>query len=102
MSIVALRHCHVTIYFRSRDNCTFFCSMPPDCTTLSITSGSVEAPKGTTYGEVAIASCDEGYSLQGTAFITCNDDGTWSSSPTCLIKGTCVLQFTFCLDTYQV
>lgn len=58
-----------------------------DCGKLSPTGGTASTPKGTTYGEVAIVSCEAGYTLNGTAFITCQSNGTWSDMPTCDIKG---------------
>ena len=47
-----------------------------------------EAPRGTTFGEVAIISCSPGYALNGISFITCQASGTWSTLPTCDIIGT--------------
>ena len=58
-----------------------------DCTTPTITNGeTAETPKGTTYNEIAIMTCEEGYTLNGNAFVTCQDDGNWTTLPTCDIK----------------
>ena len=59
-----------------------------DCETPTIANAeAAEAPKGTTYGEVAILSCSTGYSLNGSTFVTCQTDGSWSTLPTCDIIG---------------
>ncbi|KAL4233501.1 hypothetical protein ACF0H5_008182 [Mactra antiquata] len=57
---------------------------PTDCGTPSIDNAELaEAPKGTTYGEVALLSCSTGYLLDGASFVTCQADGNWSTLPTC-------------------
>ena len=39
---------------------------------------------GVTIGSVATYSCDDGFTLMGTATRTCTSDGTWSGdNPTC-------------------
>ena len=58
-----------------------------DCGDPAPDNGSSNTPKGTTYGETAIISCDEGYVLSGSAFITCEESGNWSDVATCQIKG---------------
>jgi len=65
-----------------------------DCGDASPANGTVIAPKGTTYGEVVIVSCDTGYTLIGDSFIACEADSTWSSSPTCLRGRTMVIDET--------
>lgn len=54
----------------------------------NITNGVAEAPKGTSYGEVAIVVCDEGFDINGTRLIACRESGVWSSIPSCVPKGT--------------
>ena len=58
-----------------------------DCGTLEVTNGTVEAPKGTTFGQVAIISCITGFERSGASFVTCLSDQTWSNVPTCTIRG---------------
>lgn len=58
-----------------------------DCGDPSPVNGISDIPKGTTFGEVAILSCDAGYTLTGSKFITCDETGSWSDYPTCEIKG---------------
>ncbi|KAL4233499.1 hypothetical protein ACF0H5_008180 [Mactra antiquata] len=61
---------------------------PTDCGTPSIDNAELaEAPKGTTYGEVALLSCSTGYLLDGASFVTCQADGNWSTLPTCNVIG---------------
>ncbi|XP_035690033.1 CUB and sushi domain-containing protein 3-like [Branchiostoma floridae] len=46
------------------------------------TNGGVSG--GNSYGDVATFTCDSGYSLSGSATLTCQADTTWSAaSPTC-------------------
>jgi len=59
-----------------------------DCGTLEVTNGTVEAPKGTTFGQVAIISCITGFERSGASFVTCLSNQTWSNVPTCTIRGT--------------
>lgn len=58
-----------------------------DCGDPAPTHGSAAAPKGTTFGEVAIISCDDGYTLDGEYFITCLETGNWSSYGKCNVVG---------------
>ena len=55
------------------------------CGTPDIPSnGSVDTSTGTSFGDVARYSCDTGYTLSGTAEITCQVDGQWSGRvPAC-------------------
>ncbi|XP_053398440.1 sushi, von Willebrand factor type A, EGF and pentraxin domain-containing protein 1-like [Mercenaria mercenaria] len=55
-----------------------------DCGDPTPVNGSASFPDGTTYGETAFISCDEGYVLQGEEHITCEDGPTWSVNSTCL------------------
>ncbi|XP_053398308.1 CUB and sushi domain-containing protein 3-like [Mercenaria mercenaria] len=55
-----------------------------DCGDPTPDNGSAYTPGGTTYGETAFISCDEGYILQGEEHITCEDGETWSVNSTCL------------------
>jgi Sushi repeat (SCR repeat) len=64
-----------------------FISLFIDCKSPAPNNGTADSPKGTTYGEVAIVSCNEGYTRSGSAFITCLANGTWSEKPTCNIVG---------------
>lgn len=68
-------------YVHSSSPCLF-----TDCLEPNITNAIIEAPRGTTYGEVVLVYCDEGYSLNGPSLITCRDGPQWSDLPTCVIK----------------
>ncbi|XP_053398439.1 sushi, von Willebrand factor type A, EGF and pentraxin domain-containing protein 1-like [Mercenaria mercenaria] len=57
-----------------------------DCTELSVDNAVVQAPVGTTFGEVALVKCNEGYTLTGDSLVTCQANGNWSSQPYCTIK----------------
>lgn len=63
----------------------------------NITNGEINAPGGTNYGDVALVSCDEGYLLNGSALLVCENGGVWTSLPTCVIKG--VIFFTTIMHT---
>jgi Sushi repeat (SCR repeat) len=81
---------------------TFSISLFIDCGSPAPTNGTADFPKGSTYGEVAIVSCNEGYTRTGSAFITCLANGTWSEEPTCNIVGkTCQVIFVGCLEGYN-
>ena len=55
------------------------CGSPPD-----ITNGTFDINRGTTFGSVAVYSCDVGFNLNGGAIISCQANGTWSGPiPTC-------------------
>ncbi len=38
---------------------------------------------GTTFGETATYTCDNGYQLSGSSTVTCQASGSWSPAPTC-------------------
>lgn len=74
-----------------------------DCSVPSIPNGkSAETPKGTTYNEIAIMSCEDGYTLNGNAFVTCQANGNWSTLPTCVIKGKYMLLFWYNRVSYLI
>ena len=55
-------------------------------------NGSVDTSAGTSFGDVASYSCDVGYTLNGPAERTCQDNGQWSGSmPTCESEYTLVI-----------
>ena len=59
-----------------------------DCDELHTpVNGKVDVPGGTTYGQTAKYSCLPGYDLQGQANVACMDNGLWSGTATCTIKG---------------
>ena len=60
-----------------------------DCGSLADPAdGTVNAPV-TTYESEATFSCNTGYTLQGSATLTCQADTSWDNAPpTCLINGT--------------
>ena len=50
-------------------------------------NGQVDISSGTTYGRVAIFSCNTGYELSNQQEVLCGEEGMWSStSPSCLGK----------------
>ncbi|KAL4219781.1 scavenger receptor [Mactra antiquata] len=57
-----------------------------DCGAPSVDNANVNLPSNTsTYGSVAVINCIEGYLLNGSATVTCLDDGTWEANPVCEI-----------------
>lgn len=58
-----------------------------DCGDPSPVNGTSNIPTGTTFGDAAILSCDTGYTLIGSTFISCEETGNWSDYPTCEIIG---------------
>ena len=47
-------------------------------------NGHVNTSAGTSFGDIAMYSCIEGYMLNGTVERTCQDDGQWNGSkPSC-------------------
>ena len=49
-----------------------------------LSNGNVDTSAGTSFGDVARYSCDEGYMLIGLEERTCQADGQWNGSvPTC-------------------
>ena len=51
---------------------------------VSPSNGRVDTSAGTSFGDVARYSCDEGYMLIGLNETTCQADGQWNGSvPTC-------------------
>ena len=58
-----------------------------DCENPAPGNGTADTPVGTTYEDVAIIKCNDGYDLVGDTLISCLDGGNWSSSPSCAIKG---------------
>ncbi|XP_078598029.1 E-selectin-like [Branchiostoma floridae x Branchiostoma japonicum] len=65
------------------DMVTFTCDSAVQCPVLTApTNGGVSG--GNSYGDVATFTCDSGYSLSGSATLTCQADTTWDgASPTC-------------------
>ena len=43
----------------------------------------VVSSTGTTFGEAATYSCNTGYQLSGSATVTCQETGSWSTPPSC-------------------
>lgn len=59
-----------------------------DCGQMAIPAGgSVEYMSGTTYSRVVTYTCNPGYDLIGPASVTCQEDGTWSYTSACRVKG---------------
>ena len=49
----------------------------------SISNGSPGTPTSTTFGGTGTYSCNTGYVLSGSATVTCEASGGWSTRPTC-------------------
>ena len=49
----------------------------------SITNGSPGTPDMTTFGGTVTYTCDNGFTLSGSAMITCLATGSWSTPPSC-------------------
>ena len=50
--------------------------------------GTATTASGTTFGETATYSCNDGFDLIGAETSQCQASGAWSgSTPTCVIKG---------------
>lgn len=71
-----------------------------DCGDPAPGNGSAVTPRGTTYGEIAYIECDNGFTLDGTAQIVCEDGPAWSSLPTCNKIGTCIMGIRVCCKLY--
>ena len=57
---------------------------PETCTKPTIENGSVSPSDDTIEaGSSYTATCNNGYTLSGTATMECNDDGTLMTAPTC-------------------
>ncbi|XP_064386504.1 sushi, von Willebrand factor type A, EGF and pentraxin domain-containing protein 1-like [Halichondria panicea] len=54
------------------------CGSPP-----TITNGMMISSTGTTFGETATYTCSTGYQRSGSATITCQASGSWSTAPVC-------------------
>ncbi len=65
------------------------CGCPP-----TVTSGSYEMPINTVVGTSMTYSCDIGFTLSGSATITCLNSGNWSTLPSCTgIMNTCMHEY---------
>ncbi|XP_060568314.1 CUB and sushi domain-containing protein 1-like [Ruditapes philippinarum] len=56
------------------------------CSNPAPPNGVSDAPSGFMYNELALISCDTGYTLSGDTLILCQANGTWTDSPTCEIN----------------
>ena len=54
------------------------CGTPP-----AVTNGSPGAPDMTTFGGTVTYTCDNGFTLSGSAMITCLATGMWDTPPSC-------------------
>ena len=59
-------------------NTTIGCGPPH-----SVTNGTPGTPTSTTFGGIVTYTCDSGYSLSGSATVTCMSGGSWGTRPTC-------------------
>ncbi|XP_052772242.1 scavenger receptor cysteine-rich domain superfamily protein-like [Mya arenaria] len=57
-----------------------------DCGPLEAEHTLVDIENITTFGEVALVSCDTGYLPEGTTPVECLANGTWSEIPSCRVK----------------
>jgi len=59
-----------------------------DCGQLEVANATVDITNGTTYGEIVIVSCLEGFLPAGKTPVHCLATGNWSEGPECEIRGT--------------
>ncbi len=57
------------------------CGFPPP-----VPSGIMTSSTGTTFGRMTAYSCNTGYQRSGSATITCQASGSWSTAPVCTGK----------------
>ncbi|XP_064386156.1 uncharacterized protein LOC135334774 isoform X2 [Halichondria panicea] len=62
----------------SPPTCIVSCGNPP-----IIISGMMTSSTGTTFGAMATYTCNTGYQRSGSATITCQASGSWSTAPVC-------------------
>ena len=55
----------------------------PDCGNLAVRYASVTYPVGKAYKGVALVTCLQGYQLIGHGVAICQNNGSWSETPTC-------------------
>ena len=58
--------------------CSFSKALCPD---LSYPANGVVTVMGTSVGDTASYTCNDGYELIGSMSVTCTSDGTWSDEP---------------------
>lgn len=55
-------------------------------------NGSVTMKHGTTFGQIARYSCEDGFNLIGNETLICSANGSWSrEEPVCKVKGIILL-----------
>ena len=54
---------------------------------LYYSNGSMSSSTSTTFGETNHLSCESGYTLSGSATITCQASGSWETPPVCSMTG---------------
>ena len=75
------------------------CISAVDCVTLpDPANGRVSHTAGTTFGQIATYSCNQGYNLMGDGTRMCQATGVWSgSAPTCQCMLLLKLQHYVCI-----
>ena len=68
------------------------CGPPP-----TITNGSPGTPTSTTFGGTVTYTCDNGFTLSGSAMITCLAAGSWSTPPSCTDPDSMCTTTLFCI-----
>ena len=58
--------------------CSFSKALCPD---LSTPANGMVTVMGTSVGDTASYTCNDGYELIGSMSVTCTSDGTWSDEP---------------------
>ena len=60
-----------------------------DCgSTFNLTHGRVDfSGRTTTYNQIVPLTCDEGYQIKGSHYLTCLEDGAWSTDSSCVKMG---------------
>ena len=58
-----------------------------DCGDPTPGDGTAITDSGTSYGQTADLTCNQGYTLTGDTTVTCQATGTWSGAATCTVQG---------------
>ena len=78
--------CTLPYFYYHTAACVFIkdCKTPdqPDNGAVELTIDGI-----TTYGATASATCNTGFELNGDGLLWCKENGVWSVTPSCHIKG---------------
>ncbi len=80
-SLICNRKSEISVFWETYRIIAVSCGSPP-----TITNGMMISSTGTTFGETATYTCSTGYQRSGSATITCQASGSWSTAPVCTGK----------------